>query len=80
MQRGQIEFSGKLLTLYSVDTLIVGSGCAGLNAADSLFDFGHQDIALVTEGINMGTSRNTGSDKQTYYKLSLVSGESDSVS
>lgn len=54
MQRGQIEFSGKLLTLYSVDTLIVGSGCAGLNAADSLFDFGHQDIALVTEGIKHG--------------------------
>ena len=28
----------------------------------------------------MGTSRNTGSDKQTYYKLSMESGESDSVS
>lgn len=27
----------------------------------------------------MGTSRNTGSDKQTYYKLSLASGTPDSV-
>lgn len=34
-------------------------------------DLGVTDIALVTEGQEMGTSRNTGSDKQTYYKLSL---------
>ena len=27
----------------------------------------------------MGTSRNTGSDKQTYYKLSLASSQPDSV-
>jgi succinate dehydrogenase/fumarate reductase flavoprotein subunit len=29
--------------------------------------------------LNMGTSRNTGSDKQTYYKLTLEGGVSDSV-
>ena len=52
------------------DTLIIGSGCAGFNAADRLYNFGVRDIAIITEGINMGTSRNTGSDKQTYYKLS----------
>ena len=66
--------------IYSAEILVVGSGCAGLNAADTLFDFGKTDILLVTEGMNMGTSRNTGSDKQTYYKLSLASGEADSVS
>lgn len=61
------------------DTIVIGSGCAGLNAIDWLYDFGVEDIALVTEGMNLGTSRNTGSDKQTYYKLSLSSSEVDSV-
>ena len=60
-------------------TLIIGSGCAGFNAADWLHDLGVRDIALITEGINMGTSRNTGSDKQTYYKLTLAGDEPDSV-
>ena len=60
-------------------TLIIGTGCAGYNAADRLFDLGLRDIAIVTEGRFMGTSRNTGSDKQTYYKLSLSGGEGDSV-
>ncbi len=66
--------------VYKTKTLIVGSGCAGLNAADTLYDLGQTDILLVTEGIRMGTSRNTGSDKQTFYKMSLASGEADSVS
>ncbi|MBQ3557103.1 MAG: FAD-binding protein [Oscillospiraceae bacterium] len=60
-------------------TLIVGTGCAGFNAADKLYDLGVRDIAIVTEGRLMGTSRNTGSDKQTYYKLSLCGAEADSV-
>ncbi|MBR2353255.1 MAG: FAD-binding protein [Clostridia bacterium] len=60
-------------------TLIVGTGCAGFNAADKLYDLGIRDIAIVTEGRFMGTSRNTGSDKQTYYKLSLCGAEGDSM-
>ena len=60
-------------------TLIIGTGCAGYNAADRLYDFGVKDIAIVTEGRYMGTSRNTGSDKQTYYKLSLCGSDGDSV-
>lgn len=60
-------------------TLIVGSGCAGYNAAVRLFDLGVTDIAILTEGRTMGTSRNTGSDKQTYYKLSLCGAAGDSV-
>jgi len=60
-------------------TLVIGSGCAGYNAADWLFDLGVTDIALITEGQKMGTSRNTGSDKQTYYKLTIAGEESDSV-
>ena len=64
---------------HSYHTLIIGSGCAGYNAADKLYDFGIRDIAILTEGRFMGTSRNTGSDKQTYYKLSLCGSEADSV-
>lgn len=60
-------------------TIVVGSGCAGLNCADSLYDLGVTDVAIVTEGIRMGTSINTGSDKQTYYKLSTSGCEMDSV-
>ncbi|MBE6595082.1 MAG: FAD-binding protein [Ruminococcaceae bacterium] len=60
-------------------TLIIGTGCAGYSAAERLFDLGVRDIAIVTEGRLMGTSRNTGSDKQTYYKLSLSGGDGDSV-
>ena len=60
-------------------TLIIGTGCAGFNAADKLFDLGVTDIAILTEGRYMGTSRNTGSDKQTYYKLSLCGSDGDSV-
>ena len=61
------------------NTLIIGTGCAGYNAADRLYTFGVKDIAVVTEGRMMGTSRNTGSDKQTYYKLSLCGSDGDSV-
>ena len=61
------------------DAVIVGSGCAGYNCADWLYDLGYKNIALLTEGRLLGTSRNTGSDKQTYYKLSLAGDEGDSV-
>ena len=52
------------------DALVIGSGAAGYAAADRLFKAGLTNIAVVTEGRLCGTSRNTGSDKQTYYKLS----------
>lgn len=61
------------------NTAIVGSGAAGFNAADRLWQQGQHDIVLVTENRVGGTSRNTGSDKQTYYKLTLSGGEPDSV-
>jgi len=61
-----------------VHTLVVGSGAAGLNAAVQLRACGVEDVLIVTEGLEMGTSINTGSDKQTYYKLSLCGREADS--
>ena len=63
----------------SVQTLVVGSGAAGLNAAAALYKDGQHDVALLTEGRTMGTSRNTGSDKQTYYKLTACGSDPDSV-
>lgn len=61
------------------DVIVVGSGAAGFASADRLYMHGVEDICIVTEGVNMGTSRNTGSDKQTYYKLDICSDEGDSV-
>jgi len=61
-----------------VHTLVIGSGAAGLNAAVQLCARGIDDVLIVTEGLDMGTSINTGSDKQTYYKLSMYGTEVDS--
>ncbi len=79
MKKDIILINNKNIPVYTLNTLVVGSGCAGFNTADWLYDLDVKDIAIVTEDINCGTSRNTGSDKQTYYKLSLSSSESDSV-
>lgn len=71
--------NGMEIDVWSLNTVVVGSGAAGWNAADHIFNQGQQDVALITEGVNMGTSRNTGSDKQTYYKLTLAGDTGDSV-
>lgn len=74
-----LQISGYSIPVHSYQTLILGSGAAGFSAAERLFILGHKDIALVTEHIKAGTSRNTGSDKQTYYKLSLSGSQPDSI-
>ena len=66
-----MKFEGKNIEINLLHTLVVGSGAAGFNAALSLYEEGVRDIAIICEGINLGTSRNTGSDKQTYYKLGM---------
>jgi succinate dehydrogenase/fumarate reductase flavoprotein subunit len=68
---------GLSLPLTWVHTLVIGSGAAGLNAAVQLCANGIQDLLIVTEGLQMGTSINTGSDKQTFYKLSLYGSDAD---
>ncbi len=65
------------LPMNWVHTLVVGSGASGLNAAVQLRQQGVEDVLIVTEGLQMGTSINTGSDKQTYYKLSLCGEDAD---
>lgn len=79
MHKDIININSTQVNVYSLNTVIVGTGAAGFNAADTLYSLGQRDIAIVTEGINMGTSRNTGSDKQTYYKLTLSGNTPDSV-
>jgi succinate dehydrogenase/fumarate reductase flavoprotein subunit len=74
MQQSQIKINNISMPLYSLNTLVIGSGAASLNAAVNLVENGQKDIAIVTDQWGGGTSNNTGSDKQTYYKLSL-SGE-----
>lgn len=65
-------------TITWVHTLVIGSGAAGLNAVVQLRANGVEDVLIVTEGLDKGTSINTGSDKQTYYKLGLYGADADS--
>ena len=65
---------------YKYDVLVVGTGAAGYNAICRIKEGGSSlNAAVITEGILCGTSRNTGSDKQTYYKLGLSGDSPDSV-
>ena len=66
------------MKIITIPALVVGTGTAGYNAACRLKQ-GGKDVAIVTEGVLDGTSRNTGSDKQTYYKLGLGGDSPDSV-
>ncbi len=61
------------------DAIVIGTGAAGYNAAIRIKEDGRKTVAIITEGIKCGTSRNTGSDKQTYYKLGLGGDTPDSV-
>mgnify|MGYP000338375928 FL=1 len=67
------------LTEQTITHIIIGSGAAGFQAALRLYQNGERDLAIITENIKSGTSRNTGSDKQTYYKLTLSGNDADSV-
>ena len=66
--------------------LVIGSGAASLAAADRLSALAAAaaepsiaaDVVVATESLSGGTSFNTGSDKQTYYRLSLADRAGDS--
>jgi succinate dehydrogenase/fumarate reductase flavoprotein subunit len=83
MQKRSLDITGfpvtdRFLPVNKVHTLIIGSGAAGLNAAVQLHKQGIGDVLIVTEGLDKGTSVNAGSDKQTYYKMSMCGAECDS--
>jgi len=73
--------------IHRYNTVIVGSGAAGMNCAVHLYEFmsrkGVKDpqerIAVVTGGIGLGASRMSGSDKQTYYKIGTSPDIADSA-
>ncbi len=79
MRTGRAAIGGRTYPVHAVDTLVVGSGAAGLNAAVRLHGYGRTDVAVVTDRFGAGTSANSGSDKQTYYKLSLAGDVPDSA-
>ena len=81
----ECEIAGMKIPVHSLNTVVVGTGAAGLNCACRLFremeETGVKDpldrIAVVTQGIGLGTSNNSGSDKQTYYKMGTSGEEGD---
>jgi succinate dehydrogenase/fumarate reductase flavoprotein subunit len=78
---------GTTVPVYRLNTVILGAGAAGMNCAVHLFEFlsargvaRPQDrIAVVTAGVELGASRMSGSDKQTYYKLGTSPSVADSA-
>lgn len=79
MESEIVRIGAYSLTCYRTNTLVIGSGAAALNAAANLHTFGQKDIIIATSLFGGGTSNNSGSDKQTYYKLSLGGDVPDSV-
>lgn len=76
---GHVLVDGQDVPVVSANTVVVGTGAAGFCAADRLVMLGQRDVVMVTDKRRAGASRNAGSDKQTYYKLTLSGAEPDSV-
>ena len=77
MKKNELKVGKASVPVTRVHTLVIGSGAAGLNAAVQLRNQGIEDVLIVTEGLKMGTSINTGSDKQTYYKTAMCGNDLD---
>ncbi len=77
MKKQTIMVNNRPIPCYQVNTLVIGTGAASLNCAEQLYRKGVEDQLIVTEKIGGGTSNNTGSDKQTYYKTSIFGYEGD---
>lgn len=75
----KIDIVNQKVKVLTTGTVVVGSGSAGFATANNLLKNMVEDVLLITENVNAGTSRNTGSDKQTYYKLTLEGNVGDSV-
>jgi len=73
------KINNHMLEIESYHSVIIGSGAAGLNCALHLYEEGipANEIAIITEKLGAGTSFNTGSDKQTYYKMSIIGDKKD---
>ena len=77
MKVQSLKLAGHSVKVFRYNTVIVGSGAAGMNCAVHLYELmakkgveRPQDrIAIITRGQKLGASRMSGSDKQTYYKM-----------
>ena len=74
-----MRIAGVDVEVIRAKVVVVGTGSAGYCSADRLTMLGVDSVVMVTDKIHAGTSRNAGSDKQTYYKLTLSGGGEDSV-
>ncbi len=81
------QIANQTVNINRYNTVIVGSGAAGMNCAVHLYEFMKQKgvenpqdrIAVVTAGLGLGASRMSGSDKQTYYKIGTSPDVADSA-
>ncbi len=78
LDHGEQAFGGLKARMLSVQTLIIGSGAAALNCAEHLYELGMTDVLVVTDELGGGASYNSGSDKQTYYKIGILGDTPDS--
>jgi succinate dehydrogenase/fumarate reductase flavoprotein subunit len=82
-----VKIGKQKVAVHRYNTVIVGAGAAGMNAAVHLYEFFTQKgtadaqncIAVVTAGVALGASRMSGSDKQTYYKMGTSADVPDSA-
>jgi len=81
------QIANQTFTFHRYNTVIVGSGAAGMNCAVHLCEFmgrkglenPAERIVVVTGGLALGASRMSGSDKQTYYKMGTSPDVADSA-
>ncbi|MFP4029075.1 MAG: FAD-binding protein [Candidatus Brocadiia bacterium] len=79
MDRRKTTLSDGLeVDLITTQTLIIGSGAAALNCAEHLHELDTNDVVIATDELGGGTSNNSGSDKQTYYKIGIFGDVADS--
>jgi len=82
-----VRIANQTINIHRYNTIIVGAGAAGMNCAVHMHEFMSQKgiaeaanrIAVVTGDLAGGTSRMSGSDKQTYYKMAVESQPADSA-
>ena len=72
------NIGGREIPVITCKTAVLGAGAAGWAAAWRLAKQSGTDAVLLCAGTKAGTSRNAGSDKQTYYRLGAV-GTADCV-
>ncbi len=65
----QLAVDSDIMPIYHCDTLIVGSGAAGLRASVEL-KRKNNHVIIATSGVGLGTSACSGSDKQTLHTAS----------